>query len=321
MSAYAPGDTVTVQPVTTIVSTLPPGGITTSGLSGSSDVYSSTRTIGGSAGPTAGGDDACLCYTCALTPTVIPGCTSGTGDGGSGGGGTGTGMTPGGGMCTARNGIGTTTLFTTHTITTCDMPGVCPAPGYVIGGNATQSGATIVTTTDKGGHAVTYTQIPTGGGGGGGTATATTSSTAQPTCPYSDNVIFTSPMGMQYQVFCDEAFTDESLEIQTQSSLGSCIAACDMYNVRSFMIASPCMGVSYSRSVESDNCELKTGYSRIYQRNVDSARLLSPYEGGGGNSTGPGGGIGTMTSPPVLSTYGTGAGKQKVKLGTDFDSC
>ena len=190
------------------------------------------------------------------------------------------------------------------------MNRVCPDPGYVIGGNTSQSGATIVTTTDKSGHTVTYTQIPTGGSGGGGGGSPTTSSTALPTCPFSNNVIFTSPMGMQYQVYCNEAFTDESLEIQTQSSLGSCIAACDMYNVRAFMIASPCMGVTYSREVETENCELKTGYTRIYQRNVDSARLLSPYGGGSGNNTaGPGGGgIGSMTAPPVITSFIPGGG-------------
>ena len=48
------------------------------------------------------------------------------------------------------------------------MPGICPAPGNVIiGGNYTRSGAEVITTTDKNGHTVTYTEIPASPGGGG----------------------------------------------------------------------------------------------------------------------------------------------------------
>ena len=289
---------------------IPPGSIgsnnghTTTSARGSSGV-----TIGDTCGPS-------LCYTCALTPTVVSGCPGSTNTGGGGA------NQPG--MCTPRPGTGTTTLFTTHTITSCGMAGVCPADGYIIGGNATQSGATVVTTTDNKGHSVTYTQIPTGGGGGGGnggpgsggtgtggTPTATTTNTAQPTCPYSNNVIFTSPMGMQYEIECNTVFTDETLDTQTQTSLGSCIAACDMYNVMSFMVASPCMGVSYYSMQEADNCMLKAGDTGIYQTGVHSGRLVSPYGGpSGGNGTGPGGsggnGGGNGTGP------GTGPGERQI---------
>jgi hypothetical protein len=190
-----------------------------------------------------------------------------------------------------------------------------------------QSGETVVTTTDKNGHSVTYTQIPTGpgGGGNGGTGTGikgsvTTTTTAQPTCPYSNNVQFTSSMGMIYDILCNEYFADETLDIQTQNSLGGCIAACDMYNVMSFMVASPCLGVSWYSMQNQNNCELKTGSHAVYQQGVNSARLRTPYTGpGDGNGTGlessggPGGGgsggvtiTGSMTAPPIVTTFVTG---------------
>lgn len=310
--ALPSGATVTVIPISTVTSFVGGGGSITSGRAGSS-------TAGGG-GP--GGGNACLCHTCALTPTVVPGpCNSTSGPTGGSGGSAGTGT------CKPRPGVGTTTLFLTHTITNCNkLPGVCPSSGYVIGGGGTktQSGATVVTTTDKDGHTVTYTQIPTGpgGGGNGGTGTGTkgsvtTTTTAQPTCPYSNNVQFTSSMGMLYDILCNTYFTDETLDIQTQNSLGGCIAACDMYNTLSFMVASPCMGVSWYSMQNQDNCELKTGSHAVYQQGVNSARLRTPYTGpGGGNGTGPGGSggsggggvtiTGSMTSPPIVTTFVTG---------------
>jgi hypothetical protein len=223
-------------------------------------------------------------------------------------------------MCTRgpNSGIGTTILFTTHTITSC-LPAICPASGYVIGGNPSQSGATIVTTTDKNGHTVTYTQIPTGPGGGSNGGTGTGSPTGmpsgRPTCPANNNAQFSSPMGMVYQIMCDMLFTDETIETQTQDSLASCISSCDMYNLMSFMVASPCRGVSWSSDKNRDNCMLKSGSAGVYRRGVDSARLLSPNSGGGNNGTGTvgpgtgGGGTlvtGSMTAPPVLTTVVSG---------------
>ena len=228
------------------------------------------------------------------------------------------------GTCKPRHGTGTVTFFSTHTVTNCNkLPGVCPSSGYVIGGGGTktQSDATVVTTTDKNGHSVTYTQIPTkttgGGSGGAGSGTATTTNTAQPTCPHSNGMHFTSGMGMIYDILCNEYFTDETLDVQTQNSLGGCIAACDMYNTMSFMVASPCLGVSWYSMQETDNCELKAGSHAVYQQGVNSARLKTPYGGpGGGNGTGPGvgsgpgsGGVtitGSMTAPPVVTTFITG---------------
>ena len=331
---------MTVIPITTVTSVVPPGGHYTTGSSSSYYVFTTAPTASSSAingsDSGAGGGDACLCHTCALTPTVVPGAPCGSSSGDGGGVGPGGPGGPGSGICTPRPGTGTTTFFTTHTITHCGMPAVCPAPGYVIGGNATQSGATVVTTTDKSGHTVTYTQIPTGPSGGGnrggpgsvpggglgtgtgtGGVTVTTTNTALPTCPYSNNVQFTSPMGMIYDILCNDYFTDATLDTQTQGSLGSCIAACDMFNTISFMIASPCRGVSWYSGRTSDNCELKEGTSGVYREGIHSARLRTPYggpsggNGTGGGGSGPGGGglttvIGSMTAPPIVTTYVTG---------------
>ena len=226
-------------------------------------------------------------------------------------------------------------MFATTTITSCGAAGICPAPGYVIGGgNTTRSGDVIVTTTDKNGNTVTYTQIPNnpttattrdpggpsgpatgtgGGGGGGGSPPQTTSGTGYnplPTCPYDDSTVFTSPMGNLYQISCNVVFTNEVLDRRNTPSLATCISLCDMYNTLSFMIASPCLGVSWYSNQDAENCLLKTGSTGVYQEGVWSARLATPYQGpGGGNGTGPGGnGTGpgvysTVTAPPVVSTY------------------
>ncbi len=356
--ALTSGATITVIPTTTVVSTVPPGGSYSSGSSGSYYVYTSDPTGSSSmtSGDSTGGGGATLCYTCCLTPTVITGGSTGGPTGGNGDipmTGTSrwsdelsmTTMTTSSTLRrsktfpppitksetladsfdhrsgTPQPAIGTTVLFTTHTITSC-IPAVCPASGYIIGGNPTQSGATIVTTTDNNGHTVTYTQIPTGSGNGGVTGgnggTAPPTNTELPTCPKSNNADFTSPMGMIYQVMCDTYFTDDSLDTQTQDSLASCVASCDMYNIMSFMISSPCLGVSWYSNRKQENCELKAGNSGIYQRRVDSARLKTPYTGPtGGNGTNPGNGgvssggsgitaTGSMTAPPVVTTFVTG---------------
>ena len=128
------------------------------------------------------------------------------------------------------------------------------------------------------------------------------SSDPLPTCPYADNTVFTSPMGNLYQIGCDLLFTDDDLERRTTPSLATCISLCDMSNTMSFMIPSPCRGVSWLSEQEADNCLLKTGNTGIYRRNVWSAKLITPYQGpGGGNGTGPGGnGTGPGTGPGKL---------------------
>ncbi|TKA83791.1 hypothetical protein B0A55_00056 [Friedmanniomyces simplex] len=329
------GATVTVTPTTNIMTTLPSGGSYTSGPSGSHYVYTTGPS---SSGP---GGSACLCYTCALTPTVVTDGSCAT-QGGAGG----TGMISGSGLtyastCKPTPGTGTTTVFTTQTITSCGMPMTCPASGYgVIGGSATQSGAIIVTTTNGAGQTITYTQIPTGAGSGGtggngggsgngggpgatqvitvsGTTITTTASTALPTCPYNQGELYTDSMGMNYYIECNTLFTDTTLDTQTQSSLAACVASCDLHNTLTFYMASQCLGVSWYSMQSTGNCLLKSGGTGIFQEGVHSARLTTPYGGpGSGNGTGGscigggggGGGtvIGTMTAPPSLTTYVTG---------------
>lgn len=318
-----------MQPTTTLVSflppgsALPPGGTWTSGSSGLFYVSSSIPTPTGNV-PVNDTGDACICYTCALTPTVVLGCTNGPApDGGSGN----TISPPSYGsvfptpraMCTPLPGTGTTTMFATTTITSCGVAGICPAPGYNFGGgNTTRSGDVVVTTTDKNGNSVTFTQVPnnpttTSRGGGYGGPPATTPGIGEnllPTCPYADNTMFTSPMGQLYKVACNLLFTNDVLDTKTVPSLATCISLCDMYNTLSFMIASPCLGVSWRSGQGTDNCLLKTGSTGIYQEGVWSAQLTTPYQGPGGvNGTGPGGngdgpgGVSTVTAPPVVSTY------------------
>lgn len=326
--ATASGATITVLPTTTLFSylppgsTLPPGGSFTSESSGAFYVSSSTPTPSGNAPSNNTGGDACICYTCALTPTIVPGCTNGPApDYGN----VDTMPPVSRGTCTPRPGTGTTTMFATTTITSCGVGSICPAPGYVIGGgNTTRSGDVILSTTDKNGNSVTYTQIPntspasttrTSGGGGGPPATTPgTGENPLPTCPYADNTIFTSPMGNLYSVSCNMLFTNEVLERRTSPSLATCINLCDMFNTLSFMIPSPCLGVSWYSNQAEDNCLLKAGSTGVYHEGVWSARLVTPYQGpGGGNGTGPGGngtgvttvigGYTTVTAPPVVSTY------------------
>lgn len=303
---------MTITPSHGITVTVPAGGYYTSGTSGSYYVYTTAPTQGMSAGNGQCDGSVFLCYTCALTPTVVTGCPGGSGNGANGNSGnTATtsrastldnSATVANSLCTPLPGIGTTTLFTTDTITSCGTPAICPVSGYFSGGNSTQSEGIVATTTHK--HMAT--------------STATTANLALPTCPYSNGFLFSSPMGMLYTILCDEAFADETLQFQNQTDLASCISACDMVNVISFMTASPCLGVTFYPEKKSKNCLIKTGSTTVHQRGADSARLLTPYEGpSGGNGTEGGSGPGlpgeeqrliTITQNVTqISTYGTTA--------------
>ncbi|GAB7356709.1 hypothetical protein MBLNU459_g7414t1 [Dothideomycetes sp. NU459] len=104
-----------------------------------------------------GPGSASLCYTCALTPTVITtGSPASNSDGSNGA------------TCTARKAVRTTTVFTTETVTACPTPLTCPNPGYAlqsgyIGGSGSGSGggdaSVVVTTTNALGQTVTVTQL------------------------------------------------------------------------------------------------------------------------------------------------------------------
>ncbi|KAK3111566.1 hypothetical protein LTR53_013052, partial [Teratosphaeriaceae sp. CCFEE 6253] len=329
--------TVTVTPTTTITSSLPTGGTFTSGPSGSHYVY--TTGPSGSSTPT---DGACLCYTCALTPTVIAGGCSGAGP-------TSSSTT---GICRPTPGTGTTTVFATHTVTSCGLPVTCPASGYgIIGGSATQSGQVVVTTTNAGGQKITFTQIPTGTGPGGsgpggsggagnggsgnggtgnggtgnggtgnggtgnggsggatqtiivsGTTVTATGSTALPTCPFAQHELYTDIMGMNYYVECDTLITDRTLDTQTQGSLAACAASCDLYNTYNFYVPSLCLGVSFLSAQTTDNCLLKNGGTGVFKSGVHSMRLVTP-NGPGGYGNGTGGsGPGTGPGTTVIGT-------------------
>ena len=144
------------------------------------------------------------------------------------------------------------------------------------------------------------------GGSSGPTQTVTasgsgTTTTILPTCPYANDVTYTSTLGMLYSVFCYTNINDPTIDTQTQNSLTSCINACDMYNIKSFMTASPCMGVSWNTIQSTDNCLLKaSGNSSIQSADFVSARLISPYTGPGPTSNGTG--LGTGPSQTVVTS-------------------
>lgn len=231
-----------------------------------------------------------LCYNCALTPTVIYGPTP---------------VPPPSNITCPASRTGTTTIYTTSTVTTCPPQPTCPAPGYVIiGGSGSYPGQQIVTTTGSSGQSITYTQIPTitptggyggsGSGGSGGsaghgppdislvtmTATAATSNgpgpTGEPLCPAANDSIYTDSYGMRYRINCETAFSDMTLDTQTQNTVSGCISSCDLYNIKSFYLGTQCFGVSYFSDRNSSNCLLKAGATRIYQRNCESCELLTP---------------------------------------------
>ncbi|QIW95440.1 hypothetical protein AMS68_000958 [Peltaster fructicola] len=277
---------------TTVTTSIPPGGYFSTGSNGSFYVY-----------PTSSGS-ASLCFTCGITPTVV---TDPTGS-----------VTR---TCSTAL-VGTTTVFTTVTITSCGPQPTCPASGYVIvGPSQDYPGQQVVTTTGRSGGLITYTQIPSSTST---PASSTTSAaTAQPSCPRSDGSIYTDSMGVQYKIYCDTVFTDPVLDTQTQSTLSGCIASCDMYNIKTFNLGTQCFGISWYEDLAIDNCLLKSGITPVPSMGIDSGALLYPQSapnntssgtGGSGaaSNTGPGG-YGTVTYttsvPPTteISTYTTTA--------------
>ena len=174
----------------------------------------------------------------------------------------------------------TTTLGNGNVVTYTQAPLGTGSGGS--GGNG-QGGRVVTVTTTVNGNAITYTQSSvstvTGGGGGGGssgTGTGTGTGTGggsgggdssgnngghpggtiPPLCPGSNGQTFTSAQGMQYDVECDVIFTDATLATQTQTSLGNCVSACDMFNLLTFTTASQCLGVSWLGEQTVDNCLL-----------------------------------------------------------------
>jgi hypothetical protein len=201
-----------------------------------------------------------LCFTCGLTPvvtnpgniptgpptSVIPPTTRGN-------------YNP---TCAARPGLtGTTTIFSTHTVTSCGSQLTCPESGYfVYTGSSSRPGQQVITTINSRGSSIIFTQVPatvsqiqTSGGGipsaegnengsstgtGGGGPTITAPGTADPSCPINNGETYTGNMGMQYLLLCETGFSETTLETQTQDRITSCISACDIYNTLKFYMGS-----------------------------------------------------------------------------------
>jgi hypothetical protein len=180
--------TITNPPVDTVTSTIevtaPTGGSFTSVSSGTSSgsfyVYTSSSASSGASasasGEISGGGEVTLCFACGLTPVVTNPNDIPTGPPTS----VPISSTPGGNYnptCAARPGLtGTTTIFTTHTVTACGSKVTCPKSGYFIyTGSSSRPGQQVISTTNSLGSSIVFTQIPatvsptqTGGGGSGG---------------------------------------------------------------------------------------------------------------------------------------------------------
>jgi hypothetical protein len=253
--------------------------------SGSFYVYPSSSVA---SAPVSGGGDVGICFTCGLTPVVTSGGDTPTGPPAP----VLTSSTPSNynPTCAARPPLtGTTTVYTTYIVTACGPQPTCPNSGYFIYSGTSRPGQEVVTTTNSRGSSYVFTQVPatvtptvTGNGGssaGGPTATAPGSGT-DPTCPANNGDTYTGPVGMQYEILCDTRFTDEILETQTQDRLGSCIAACDMYNTFFFYLGSQCLGINYYAEKSTSNCLLKAGSNGVREIGTTAARLVAPRPGG-----------------------------------------
>ncbi|KAI7416355.1 hypothetical protein D0859_09036 [Hortaea werneckii] len=171
------GATVTVQPVTTLLANFPVGGSMTAVANGSStDSYYVYSTYASSLDMGSGGAVS-LCFDCCLWPCITSGIQPqptgmpnrlaefGAGAVNRAGLGAGRAVTVPATCPTVVSGTGTTTIYTTHTLTRCDEQPVCPNPGWGIIGqpNSTEAyhpGASTVYTTNANGT-TSFVQIPT----------------------------------------------------------------------------------------------------------------------------------------------------------------
>lgn len=362
-------NTVTVAPTTTLLSTLPPGGSITTVSNGSQTgsyyIYTTTPSSALQSGGAGGGCTASICFDCCIVPTVVEDCggslTSSSGsivgsDAPTGSGSLITATAGGSGTCRPYiiPGTGTTTVFTTHTITSCGPQSICPNPGYgVIGGSTSYPGATIVTTTNSNGNSITYTAIPTGGQGGSGSSGSGDNGTSGngsggsgsggyggsgsnngtlPTCPLADGSSYIDSMGSQYIIQCGILYTDRTLDTKTQPRLTDCMASCDMYNVMNMAASEEdlCLGISWIEGQASDNCLLKAGSTSVKMPETHSARLTkrptTPGGGGWGSGSGNGGGTVGITSVSGVATAtgggsgGSGGGGSGPGTGKIFDT-
>ena len=181
--SLGPDATITEQPITTLFQNLPAGGSLTSVANGSStDSYYVYATYASSLDLGSGGAIS-LCYDCCLWPCVASGMPAKpTGEpnrlaelgavnrlglaAGRAGIGAGRAVTTWPAICpTVWPGTGTTTVYTTHTLTRCDEQPVCPNPGWGIIGQPNSTtveypGASTVYTTNANGT-TSFVVIPT----------------------------------------------------------------------------------------------------------------------------------------------------------------
>ncbi|CAD0092799.1 unnamed protein product [Aureobasidium vineae] len=218
-----------------------------------------------------------------------------------------------GGACSApaSGSVGTTTVFTTATVTACPTPGMCPQEGFGWGGTLFGSNFSsfgMAPQTISGGIG----SVVNGGSGGSPTSTVIVTGSAPsngaaavPVCPGSNGNVFTDSLGQVYEIGCGRLITDETISTSNVSSLTSCIDACDMYNIQNFNYPSGCLGVSFYPALAAGNCELKTGSTNVTSPDADSARLLSRAVDPGNSTTGNGG-------QTVVSTASGGGGGGQV---------
>ncbi|CAD0113170.1 unnamed protein product, partial [Aureobasidium uvarum] len=273
-------------------------GATDPGLSSSSSLVSSTSTPGASL------SSASISSSATITITTLTG--GGTYESPPVASAT-------GGACStpASGSVGTTTVFTTETVTACPTPGMCPQEGFGWGGTlfgSNFSSFSMAPQTISGGMG----SIGNGGSGGSPTSTVivtgsapSNGASAVPVCPGSNGNIFTDSLGQVYEIGCGRLITDETISTSNVSSLTSCIDACDMYNIQNFNSPSGCLGVSFYRGLAAGNCELKTGSTNVTSPDADSARLLSRAVDPGNSTAGNGGtgGNGDYGSGSVVGTF------------------
>jgi hypothetical protein len=132
---------------------------------------------------------------------------------------------------------------------------------------------------------------------------------------------------MIYALYCGSAYLDPNVEILGVESFTQCIAACDSYNIRSFVLGAPCQGVTFYENTTGNNCFLKNSTNDPQAMDgVDSAVLLTPQQPAGNSSTllpslsttmgsmypsGGGGSTVTVTPTVIIGSStgpGTGAG-------------
>ena len=299
------GATLPLQPTTTLFATLPAGGSVATVSSGSAtNSYYFYSTAVSSLDL---GSNTVLCHTCCLWPCILTAAQS-----------TATPVhrqrqgltnrerliekaTSGSGNCPiAWPGAGTTTIFTTTTLTHCNAISMCPSSGWAIVTQTNISGAsTVYTSNSKGSTSFIQISTTSGASHGSNTATSTSASSATPssTCPYAPGSTVTDYYGSQYEIECDTIFINNVISTQTLPDLIDCMSACDKYS-RDNIGGAQCKGASFISTQSSNNCLLFDGSTGTAQKGAYSASLLN------GLVT-PTGGPNNTTTTTALTTLGS----------------